>query len=88
MINKLSIMLMSGALLGLTFVGLFYLGVHMGKTAARVDQLRSSVQAENDRKNVDKEIEGLDDVQLCVRIGGMPDECRSVFGVDSSTESK
>ena len=68
-------------------VGIYFYGHATGKQAGRVEQLEKSVQAEKDRKNVDQTVAGLDDYELCVRVGGLPDDCQQLRGVDPATEN-
>lgn len=66
--------------------GVYFYGHATGKQAGRVEQLEKSVQAEKDRKNVDQNIAGLDDYGLCVRVGGLPDDCEQLRGLDTTAK--
>lgn len=63
--------------------GVYFYGYSAGMRDGRVEQLEKSIQAEKDRKNVDQDIAGLDDYDLCIRVGGLPDDCGQLRGVDT-----
>lgn len=63
--------------------GVYFYGHSAGLRDGRVEQLEKSIQAEKDRKNVDQDIAGLDDYDLCIRVGGLPDDCEQLRGVDA-----
>lgn len=46
-----------------------------GKAAERTEILTRSVEILRERNATDDEIKGMDDRQLCLSLGGLPDEC-------------
>lgn len=46
-----------------------------GRTAERTAILNRSVEILRERNATDDEIKGMDDRQLCLALGGLPDEC-------------
>lgn len=49
-----------------------------GYSSARSDTLSGSIQALHERKAINEEIVNLDAYRLCLRLGGLPDECRAM----------
>lgn len=66
----------------------FLYGKHVGETNGRVRQLEATVAAEKDRKNVDATVRNLDDYGLCIRAGGLPNDCQQLRGLDAAAEGK
>jgi hypothetical protein len=63
------------AILLAVVVGLFGAGYLKGNSDGRVDQLQDSVEAFENRGEVDDEVGNLDDRALCIRLGGVPEQC-------------
>lgn len=53
-----------------------------GRNAERVAVLKAEVEAYKARNKVDEKVAGFDDVAICLRLGGMPDECDQLRGLD------
>lgn len=49
-----------------------------GRAAERTEILARSVEILRERNATDDEIKGMDDRQLCLALGGLPDECASI----------
>lgn len=76
----LSLKLAAGAFLvgaALVTAALWY-GYQWGNDAARLDALRKSVEMMRERSESDAAIAGMSDVDLCVELGGMPDDCAGI----------
>jgi hypothetical protein len=57
-----------------------------GRSSAKVEQLKATVEAFQNRQGVDDETSNLDSVALCIRLGGMPNECDQLRGVAKAPE--
>lgn len=75
-----------GGLAGAAIVALpvYFYGVSAGKHAARVEQLEADVKAYEDRKGIDHEVGGMDRYDTCLELGGLPDDCGQLRGVDEA----
>lgn len=60
----------------------FGAGYVKGLAAGRIDQLQDTIEAYEDRNGVDETVEGYDRVALCIELGGLPDECAELRGVE------
>jgi hypothetical protein len=49
-----------------------------GYEAARLDAMKRSVEILRERAVTDENIRGMSDRQLCVALGGLPDECAGI----------
>lgn len=49
-----------------------------GRDAERTAALTNSVEILRKRSAIDDKIKGMDDRQLCLALGGLPDECASL----------
>lgn len=56
--------------------GVYKAGEWRGYQAGKVEQLKASVEALKSRQGVDDATRNLDDRALCLRLGGVPDDCR------------
>ena len=70
------------------FIGLLILVYFKGKEAGKIDQLKATVQAERTRKDVDQETARLGDYELCLRVGGVPEQCDELRGVEGATPAQ
>lgn len=68
--------------------GVYFYGYSAGKSDGRLAQLEDSIKAEKDRKNVDQEIAGLDDYALCLRVGGLPEQCDELRRMDAAASDQ
>ena len=72
----------AGAALVFIAVGLYAYGYQEGKTAAKLETIKSDLQAYREREAIDNETSELSDYDLCLWIGRMPDDCRELQRVD------
>lgn len=56
--------------------GVYKVGERHGYQKGQTEQLRASVEAFKNRQGVDDETRNLDDRALCLRLGGVPEQCR------------
>lgn len=63
--------------------GIYAYGHHKGRQAGRIEILEDTVDAYQDRAEVDGKIGDLDRFGLCVELGGLPDECEQLRGVEA-----
>jgi hypothetical protein len=57
-------------------------GYMKGREAGKVEQLKDSVEAYKNRNEINNEVNNLDDIALCIALGGLPDECNELRGLD------
>lgn len=57
-------------------------GYMKGREAGKVEQLKDSVEAYKNRNEINNEVNNLDDIALCIALGGLPDECDELRGLD------
>lgn len=83
---KLSIIVFGGAvaIAGLLFAG----GYQKGRSDGRISQLKATVQAHENRKSIDQAVDDLNGYDLCRDIGGLPDECAELRGLDQAAEGQ
>lgn len=63
-------------------------GYVKGNSAGRVEQLQDTVEAYEKRKGIDNAVSSVDRYRVCVDLGGMPDECQQLRGLDEAAEGK
>jgi hypothetical protein len=63
----------------------FAAGYVKGKSDGRVAALKDTVAAYQKRGDVDATVRNMDAVDLCVELGGLPDECAGLRGLASDT---
>jgi hypothetical protein len=85
MIGRLYLWLgMAGA--GVAVIGAaLAFGYYQGRTAGRVEALQDSVEAYQKRERIDDEIGSMDDVRLCLQLGGLPDECNELGRLEENS---
>jgi len=65
-----------GAALALIVVSAAYVsGFFYGKKSNEYKELKNKVEALNKREKINEEMQNLDDVGLCLALGGLPDIC-------------
>jgi hypothetical protein len=65
--------------LGVTcFAALLYGAYMRGQDAAKLDLLKARLEAERARQEVDDAVKSLSDRDLCIRLGGLPDDCNKL----------
>ena len=63
-------------------------GYVKGNSAGRIEQLQDTVEAYEKRKGIDNAVSSVDRHRVCVDLGGMPDECEQLRGLDEAAEGK
>lgn len=63
-------------------------GKREGRQAERVAQLEADVNAYVKRKGIEDEVDGMDRYRVCVDVGGLPDECERLRGVDEAAHGE
>ena len=76
--------LLSGALMG----GFYWHAYRRGAEAVRIENLKAEVEAFKNRSDVDAKVQSLGDYDLCIHLGGLPDDCAVVRGLDESAPAK
>ncbi len=56
--------------------GVYKAGEWQGYQTGKTEQLKASIEALRSRQGVDDATKNLDDRALCLRLGGVPDDCR------------
>lgn len=59
-----------------------------GRQAGRVEQLHDSVEAYEKRGKIDNETDALDSRAVCIRLGGLPDDCDELRRVGEAPEGE
>lgn len=67
------------AILGAAGGGLYW----KGRTDGRQAQLADTVAAYEKREGIDHAVGGMDRVRLCVDLGGLPEQCEQLRGVEA-----
>lgn len=80
----------AGAALGaLVASGPVYLyGKHEGRQQAAVAALEADVKAYIKREGIDHEVDSMERYRICLDLGGLPDDCEQLRGVEEATEGK
>jgi hypothetical protein len=80
----------AGAALGaLVASGPAYLyGKHAGRQQAAVARLEADVDAYVKREGIDHEVDGMDRYRICLDLGGLPNDCEQLRGVEETTQGK
>ena len=73
---------------GIALLTAYPVGWLKGKEAGRVAQLQESVKAYQTREGIENEIAGDDAVALCIRLGGVPDDCNKLRGVAKNAKPR
>lgn len=76
------------AILLAVVVGLFGAGYWKGHSDGRVEQLKDSVEAYEKRGDIDDEVGGLDRRGLCLRLGGVPEQCDELRRMAEASEAQ
>ena len=69
-------------------VGLFLAGYAKGRHDGKVEQLRDSVEAYQKRGKINNETDALDSRALCLRLGGVRDDCDELRRMEQTAESE
>lgn len=81
------------ALAALAFVGFlasatFGVGYYKGQAAGKAQQLKQAVKAYETRNGIETIVDGLGHQQLCIELGGLPDQCAELRGLDQATKGQ
>jgi alkylhydroperoxidase/carboxymuconolactone decarboxylase family protein YurZ len=52
-----------------------------GRSSAKVEQMKATVEAFQKRQGIDDETRNLDNVALCIRLGGVRSDCEQLRGM-------
>jgi hypothetical protein len=63
-------------------------GYIKGRSDGRVQQLQDSVKAYEKRGTIDHETNSLSARDLCLKLGGLSDDCDDVRGMDQATQGQ
>ncbi len=80
----------AGAALGALIASgpLYLLGTHNGRQQAAVARLQAGVDAYVKREGIDHEVDGMERYRICLDLGGLPNDCEQLRGVEETTEGK
>lgn len=67
---------------------LLTVGYLRGRADGKVDQLADSVTAYQNREKVDADVQNVSRYQLCRRLGGLPEQCDELRGLEEAPASK
>jgi len=59
-----------------------------GKQAERVARLEADVKAYEKREGIDHEVVGMDRYRICLELGGVPDDCGQLRGLEEATHGE
>lgn len=68
--------------------GLTVAGYMKGRSDGKIEQLKGSVEAYQERGDIDNETRNLGDYGLCLRVGGLPDQCNELRGLDQAAPAE
>lgn len=68
--------------------GLITMSYLKGRSDGRVEILNSTVRAYEKRSKVDNDTQNLGRFDLCLALGGVPDECAKLRGVEQAPKGK
>jgi hypothetical protein len=58
-----------------------------GRASAKIEQLKATVEAFQNRQGIDDETRTLDSVALCIRLGGVRSDCDQLRGMAKAPEA-
>ena len=76
------------AAVALVIAGVYGYGRYQQKHVDQIQQMKDTVEAFKNRGDIDARTRNLSDYDLCVKLGGLPDTCAELRGLDATTESK
>lgn len=86
--GTLTALLTKFGLVAIIAFGLTYVGYQKGRYDGRIEQLKGSVEAYQERGDIDNETRNLGDYDLCLRVGGLPDQCDELRRLDQATPAE
>lgn len=80
----------AGAIVGAVLVSgpAYFYGKHEGRQQAAIARLEADVNARIEREGIDHEVDGMERYRVCLDLGGLPDDCGQLRGMDEATEGK
>jgi hypothetical protein len=63
-------------------------GYIKGRSDGKLRQMKDTVEAVQNRGVINNEVSKLGDYSLCLRLGGMPDDCAQLRGMDAAPQGK
>jgi len=72
-------------IIGAVLVGAGYI---KGRSDGKLRQMKDTVEAVQNRGVIDNAVSKLGDYSLCIRLGGLPDDCAQLRGMDSTAAGK
>jgi hypothetical protein len=75
----------AAVIIGAVLVGAGYI---KGRSDGKLRQMKDTVEAIQNRGVINNEVSKLGDYSLCLRLGGMPDDCAQLRGMDSTAGGK
>lgn len=88
MMAKLYGPLLIGAAILIGVSAIFGAGYWKGSNDGQVSQLKSSIDAYRERGAIDARVRSSSDYQLCISLGGVPEQCEQLRGLDATTKGK
>lgn len=64
------------------------IGYIKGENAGKVEQLKASVEAFENRKDIDNATQNLDRYGLCIAAAGLPEQCDELRGMDEAAKAE
>ena len=86
--------LIAGAISGAVLAGAvalpiaYTIGKHDGRQQAAVAALEADVDAYVKREGIDHEVDGMERYRICLDLGGLPNDCEQLRGVEEAPEGK
>lgn len=84
-VSTLKFWLIAGATfaaVGLIIAGLIY---RAGQTSTEIDKLKDTVKAHETSDRISSEVDEMGLVARCLELGGMPEQCDELRGLDAAT---
>lgn len=80
----------AGAIVGAVIVSgpVYFYGKNEGRQQAALARLEADVNARIEREGIDHEVDGMERYRVCLDLGGLPDNCRQLRGMDETPEGK
>lgn len=86
--GTLSALAWKAGIVAIIAFGLTYVGYQKGRYDGRIEQLKDSVEAYQERGRIDNETRDLGAYDLCIRIGGVQSDCEQLRGVVEAPEAE
>lgn len=66
----------------------YKIGFNQGRKRYKTDTLAASIRAFNERQKIDDEVSSTDAYDICIALGGLPDDCEQLRGLVESPKNK